>query len=123
MMNKTLVERVRCVLSEAKLPNSFRDEELNTVAYVINLSPVVALDGDVPNRVWFDKDISYDHLKVFGCKACVHVPKDERSKLDVKTKQCIFIGYGQDEFGYHFYHPVDKKLIRSRDVVFFEDQN
>ena len=53
-------------------------EALNTVAYVINLSPVVALGGDVPNKVWFDKDVSYDHLKVFGCKACVHVPKDER---------------------------------------------
>ena len=25
-------------------------------------------------------------------------------------------------FGYHFYDPIDKKLIRSRDVVFFEDQ-
>ena len=59
---------------------------------------------------------------MFGCKACVHVPKDERSKLDVKTKQCIFIGYGQDEFGYRFYDPIDKKLIRGRDVVFFEDQ-
>lgn len=59
---------------------------------------------------------------MFGCKACVHVPKDERSKLDVKTKQFIFIGYGQDEFGYRFYDPIDKKLIRSRDVVFFDDQ-
>ena len=114
-MNGTLVERVRCVLSEAKLPNSFWAEALTTVAYVINLYPVVALDGVVPNR--FDQDVSYDNLKVFGCKACVHVPKDERSKLDVKTKQCIFIGYGQDEFGYHFYDPIDKKLIRSRDVV------
>ena len=86
------------------------------------MSPVVALDGDGPKRVLFDRDVSYDHLKVFGCKACVHIPKDERSKLDVKTKQCIFIGYGQDEFEYRFYDPIDKKLIRSRDVVFFEDQ-
>ena len=51
MMNKTLVERVRCVLSNAKLPNSFWAEALNTVAYVINSSLVVSLDGDVPNRV------------------------------------------------------------------------
>ena len=79
------------MLSEAKLSNSFWAKALNTVAYVINLSLVVALDGDVPNRNWFDKDVSYDDLKVFGCKACVHVPKHERSKLDVKTKQCIFI--------------------------------
>lgn len=121
-MNRTLVERVRCMLSEAKLPNFFWAEAVNTVAYVINQSPAVSLDGDVPDRVWFAKDVSYDHLKVFGCKAYVHVPKDERSKLYVKTKLCIFIGYGQDEFGYRFYDPVDKKLIRSRDAVFFEDQ-
>ena len=74
------------MLLEAKLPNSFWAEAFNTVAYVINLSPAVALDGDVPNKVWFNKDVSYDHLKVFGCKTCVHVPKNDRSKLDVKTK-------------------------------------
>ena len=73
-------------------------------------------------KVLFDKEVSYDHLKVFGCKSCVHVPKDERSKLEVKTKQCIFNCYGQDEFEYNFYNPIDKKLIRSRDVALFEDQ-
>jgi hypothetical protein len=52
----------------------------------------------------------------------VHIPKDERSKLDVKTRQCIFLGYGLDEFGYRLYDPVEKKLVRSRDVVFMEDQ-
>ena len=86
------------------------------------MSPVVALGGDIPNKIWFDKDVSYDHLEVFGCKACVHVPKDERSKLEVKTMQCILISYGQDEFGYRFYDPIDKKFIRIRDVAFFEDQ-
>jgi hypothetical protein len=40
----------------------------------------------------------------------------------VKTRQCIFLGYGLDEFGYRLYDPVEKKLVRSRDVVFMEDQ-
>ena len=35
------------MLSDAKLSDSFWAEALNTAAYVINLSPVVALDGDV----------------------------------------------------------------------------
>ncbi|KAB5564961.1 hypothetical protein DKX38_005015 [Salix brachista] len=77
---------------------------------------------DVPDRVWNGKDVFYDQLRVFGCKAFVHIPKDERSKLDVKTRQCIFLGYGLDEFGYRLYDPVEKKLVRSRDVVFMEDQ-
>ena len=95
---------------------------LLTAAHVINLSPTIALDNDVSDHVWSGKDVSYGHLRVFGCKAFVHVPKDERSKLDVKTRQCIFIGYGQDEFGYRLYDPVEKKLVRSRDVEFIEDQ-
>ncbi|RDX66527.1 hypothetical protein CR513_54694, partial [Mucuna pruriens] len=76
----------------------------------------------VPNKIWFDKDVKYDHLRVFGCKAFVHVPKDERSKLVMKTRQCIFIRYGLDEYGYRMYDPVEKKLVRSRDVQFMEDQ-
>ena len=46
-----------------------------------------------------------DLLRVFGCKAFVHIPKDERSKLDAKTIPCVFIGYGHDELGYRFYDP------------------
>ena len=72
--------------------------------------------------MWYGRDVSYDYLRVFGFKCFVHIPKDERSKLDAKSKQCIFIGYGQDDFGYRCYDPVGKKLIRRRDVVFIEDQ-
>ncbi|KAJ0501528.1 putative RNA-directed DNA polymerase [Helianthus annuus] len=68
-------------------------------------------------------DVSYDDLRVFGCKAFVHIPKDERTKLDVKTKPCIFVGYGGDEFGHRFYDPISKKLIRSFDADFIEDQS
>ncbi|RVX08547.1 Retrovirus-related Pol polyprotein from transposon TNT 1-94 [Vitis vinifera] len=49
------------------------------------------LQSDVPERVWTRKDVSYDHLRVFGCRTFVHVPKDERSKLDVKEKSFIFL--------------------------------
>ncbi|KAL4308899.1 hypothetical protein GQ457_01G021000 [Hibiscus cannabinus] len=48
---------------------------------------------------------------------------DERSNLDAKTHQCIFIGYGLDgEFGHRLYDLVQKKLVRRQDVVFIEDQ-
>ena len=121
-MNRTIEERIRCMLSHAKLPKSFWGEAMRTTVDLINLSPSVPLQGDVPERVWRGKDISYNHLRVFGCKAFVHIPKDERSKLDNKAKACIFLGYGHEEFGYRLWDPVNKKIIRSRDVVFLEDQ-
>ena len=121
-MNRTILERVRCLLSHSKLPRSFWGEAMRTVVDLINLSPSVSLNGDVLEKVWTRKEVSYDHLRVFGCRAFIHIPKDERSKLDPKAKQCIFLGYGHEEFGYRLYDPVDKKVFKSRDVVFLEDQ-
>ncbi|WJX48823.1 hypothetical protein P8452_35337 [Trifolium repens] len=120
-MNRTLVERMRCLLSQSKLPKYFWGEALNTVVHLLNLTPCVPLKFDVPNHVWNGKEVSYDHLRVFGCMAYVHIPKDERSKLDEKSKKCVFVRYGLDGFGYRFFDPVKRKLIRSRDVVFMED--
>jgi len=99
-MNRTICERIRCMLSYAKLPKSFWGEAMKTAVDLINLSPSVPLNCDFPQRVWTGKDVSFEHLRVFGCKAFVHVPRDERSKLDSKAKQCIFLRYGHEEFGY-----------------------
>ena len=52
----------------------------------------------------------------------MHIPRDERSKLDSKTKQCIYLSSPSDEFGYRLWDPIKKKTVRSRDVVFIEDE-
>ena len=122
-MNRTIVEKVRTMLSHAKLPKSFWGEALMTAVDLINLSPSAPLNGDVPNKFLTGKDVSYNHLKVFGCRAFVHIPKDERSKLDSKSKKYILMGYRNEEFRYRLWDPIEKKIIRSRDVIFFEDQN
>lgn len=49
-------------------------------------------------------------------------PKTKGLSLTQDSTVCVFVGYGQDEFGYRFYDPVQKKPIRSRDAVFVEDQ-
>ena len=74
-MNRTLMERVRYPLIESKLPKSFWGEALYTVAHIIDMTLTVALQGDIPKNVWTSKNISYGHLRVFACKAYVHVPK------------------------------------------------
>ncbi|GKG22585.1 putative RNA-directed DNA polymerase, partial [Tanacetum coccineum] len=57
-MNRTLVERVRCLLSHGGMPAYFWGEALNTAVHVINLTPYVPLRFDVPDRVWSGKDVS-----------------------------------------------------------------
>ena len=69
-----------------------------TATYVINRSPSVPLEGDIPQRVWSGKEVSYRHLRVFDCLAYVHIAKDQKGKLDPKSRPCLFLGYGEDEF-------------------------
>ena len=52
----------------------------------------------------------------------MHVAKDKRGKLDPKTCPCIFLGYGDNEFGYRLWNLEEKKVIRSRDIVFMEEK-
>ncbi|RDX98308.1 hypothetical protein CR513_18798, partial [Mucuna pruriens] len=108
-MNRTLIKRVRCMLSETKLSKIFWVRHFTR--------STVTLNTEVPDKIWFDKNVVYDHLRVFGCKAFVHIQVGYE-----ETRQCIFIGYDQNEYGYRLYDPVEKKLVRSRDMQFMEDQ-
>jgi len=78
------------------------------------------LGGKVAKEVWTENALDFGHLQIFGCPAYVHVPGDERSKLDVKPKKCIFLGYKKAVKDYKFWDPVDKKVVISRDDVFDE---
>ena len=64
-MNQTIMERVRSMLEHVTLSKTFWAEALMKMTYVIKKSPLAHLDGDIPQRVWTDKDVSYQHLKVF----------------------------------------------------------
>ncbi|KAF7146825.1 hypothetical protein RHSIM_Rhsim04G0175200 [Rhododendron simsii] len=44
----------------------------------------------------------------------------ERDKLDAKSLKCTFVGYGGVEFGHHFWDEKNRKIIKSRDVIFNE---
>ena len=39
-----------------------------------------------------------------------------------KATLCIFIGYGDEEFGYKLWDSEKQKILRSRDVVFHEHE-
>ena len=97
-MKWTIVEKIWCMLKMAKLHKPFLGEAVNTAIYLINISPSVPLDFDIPERVCIGKDVSYSHLMVFGCKVFMHVPKQQRSKLDDKAIPCIFLRYRDEEF-------------------------
>eukprot|EP00253_Pinus_taeda_P026886 PITA_26886 len=119
-MNKTLMERARSMPSGVGLGQEFWAETVDTTCYLVNGSPSSALEDKTPQEVWTGKKPSLSHLRVFGCDAYVHVPKENRTKLDSKSEKCIFIGYKDGLKGYKLWNPVTRKVVYSRDVVFRE---
>ncbi|KAE8707154.1 hypothetical protein F3Y22_tig00110387pilonHSYRG00984 [Hibiscus syriacus] len=112
------VKRLRSMRIHVGLPKFLWVEAINTAAYLINRGPSVPLDGRIPEEVWSKKEINLSHLRVFGCISYVHIDSPERSKLDAKSNKCAFVGYGGDEFDYRFWDYENRKIIRSRDVIF-----
>ena len=121
-MNRTLVEATRAMLINANLPQKFWAEALSTAAYLRNRSPTKAVSGMTPHELLTGEKPRVDGLRVFGCQSFAHVPKDERKKLDSKSRKCILLGYGATTKGYRLYDPLKKKVFYSRDVIFNEQE-
>ena len=76
------------------------------------------MEDKTPQEVWTGKKPSLSHLRVFGCDAYVHVPKEKRTKLDSKSEKCIFIGYKDGLKGYKLWSSIIRKVVYNRDMVF-----
>ena len=69
-------------------------------------------------EAWVGKRPSLAHLRVFGCDAFVHIPKERRKKLDSKSEKCIFVGYKDGVQGYKLWNRATRAAFYSRYVMF-----
>ena len=102
-MNRTLIEKVRCMLSNAQLSKSFWAEAVSTTCYLINCSPSVAIEKKTSQEVWSSSSATYSDLKIFGCPAYAHV---NNGKLEPRSLKCIFLGYKSSVKGYKLWCPM-----------------
>ena len=120
--NRSLIETVRCMISDSGLPKAYWAEAISTANYVLNRSPSASLNKCTPYEMLNKVKPRVDYFKVFGSECYSHIPKDDRSKLDPKSTKCIFLGYGNTKKGYKLYEVNTGKIIFSRDVIFDENK-
>ncbi|KAK3021134.1 hypothetical protein RJ639_045907 [Escallonia herrerae] len=118
-MNRILLERARCMLSNVGLSKEFWVEAVNTAAYMVNRSPSTVIDCKTPEEVWSGKHANFKNLRIFGCPAYAHV---NDGKLEPRAKKCIFLGYANGVKGYRLWCPDSKssRFLISRYVTFDE---
>ncbi|CAL1371304.1 unnamed protein product [Linum trigynum] len=97
MMNMTLLERVRCLLSHSKLPQSFWGEALLASVYVRNRSPSVPLKYDAPEKRWSCDAKPRD----VGCRTCADYARSQLSYAADFVLNHVFLQHNAtDQRGY-----------------------
>jgi len=117
--NRSLVEMARCLLIEAKLPNKYWGEAINTANYLQNRI-ITKATGTTPLKRWCNETPNLEDMIVFGSKVYVHVPKELRKKWDNKAKELRFMCIADDAKGFRLLDPNTDKISISRDVKFLE---
>lgn len=120
-LNRTLMEKARCMLQDAGLDSRYWAEAVQTAVYIKNRTPTKAVMGATPEEQWTGEKVDVSHFKIFGCLAYALV--HDNKKLDSKSKQYIFVGYCEDSKGYRLIDPLSpKSCIKARNVTFFENR-
>lgn len=96
-LNRTILEKVRSLLSETGLSEAFWAETSSTVVYMINRTPSIPLNLKVPEEVWSGRAPEYGYMRRFGCLVYYHV---DQGKLKPKAKKGVFMGYPLGVKGY-----------------------
>lgn len=119
-MNRTLVERARCMLFDVGLDKQLWAEAVNRAAYVINRSPNRSLKDQIPEQFWSELPINLSTIRMFGTPVMVHIPKEKRKKFDPKSKQMLFLGFSETQKGLRCFDPESRMVTVSRDVTFLD---
>ena len=93
------------------------------MVYACSRCPTSALDGVTPYECLIKQKPDVGNLHVFGCVSYVHIPDNQRTKLEVKSRKSIFVGYPEgtkrkEEKGCKLHDPSSRKFFQIRDVVF-----
>ena len=124
-LNRTLLEKMRCMLIWSGLPSSYWDVALLYANFLRNRQSTLALQGGIPIEAWSSKAPDFKKLHTFGCLVqYLKVGHDKGSKSPEyasRTSFGIFLGMPSNQAGFLIFDPLRSDVIVRDDVKFFHD--
>ena len=122
-LNRTLLEKARCIMFESKCPLNLWGDAILTSCYLYNRTPQVKR-GEAPYVLWFDKELSLTHIRIFGSLAYANVPLEVTSgKFNKRAVEGRMIGYSSEAKTYILWNERKRTQIDTRDVIFDESNH
>ncbi|MBW0571154.1 hypothetical protein O181_110869, partial [Austropuccinia psidii MF-1] len=120
--NRTILEKARCLMGMANLPNEYWAEAVNTSVYLSNLSPTVSRKNNSPYQLWYNRSPRLARLKTFGCRAVIYNLKKYRNwKLAPPGQEGVLLGFENESTSYRILRLADLKVIITRNAIFNEN--
>ncbi|KAF3624379.1 hypothetical protein FXO37_31371 [Capsicum annuum] len=107
-------------LHDKNLPRELWAEAFQCACHIVNRLPPWSGKEKTSFEFLYDQKPNVSHFQVFGSVCHVHIPKSSRTKLDPKTKRCMFIGYDSCRKRWKCMDPKTKRFVTSTDIVFDE---
>ncbi|GKB43577.1 ribonuclease H-like domain-containing protein [Tanacetum coccineum] len=91
--NRTLIEAVKTMLADSKLPTTFWAEAVNTACYVQNRVLVIKPHNKTPYELFLGKKHALSFMRPFECLVTILNTVDHLGKFDGKADEGFFVGY------------------------------
>eukprot|EP00951_Prasinocladus_malaysianus_P011625 scaffold86084_cov14-Prasinocladus_malaysianus.AAC.1 len=95
---------MRTMLHTANLPAAYWACGMHAAVHIRNRIWSEGANG-IPYELLYGSPPDLSHLRVFGCKAYVHIPRELRRKMDDRAWLGVFVGYPVDSPGYLIFNP------------------
>jgi len=119
---RTLKDTARSMMSTSQSPEYLWAEAIACTVYVHNRI-LNKQSQEITAYEWiFKKKPDLTHVRIFGCKAYAHIPKEKRRVWDPKAKLHLLVGYDCNSKKYRLYDPESKGVISARNVSFMESE-
>lgn len=119
--HRHIVEVGLSLLAQASMPLKFWDEAFLTATFLINRTPSKVISHETPLARLFHVKPEYSSFRIFGCACWPNLRPYNKHKLQLRSKECVFLGYSNMHKGFKCLDVATGRVYISRDVVFDED--
>ena len=119
---RTVKDAARTMMHQVDAPQYLWAEAVGFAVHVQNRIVNRQSGERTPFEVIFGRKPNLSHIRKFGCRAYVQVPKEKRTAWEPKATRGILVGFEGLARKFRVYDPEDRKIITVRNVSFHEDE-
>ncbi|GJW57055.1 putative ribonuclease H-like domain-containing protein [Tanacetum coccineum] len=120
--NRTLIEAVKTMLADSKLPTRFWAEAVSTACYVQNRVLVVKPHNKTPYELFRGFKPTLSFMRPFGCHVTILNTLDSLGKFDGKSDKGFFVGYALSSKAFSVYNTRTRRVEENLHIGFLENK-